>query len=272
MRRKRRASLPPVEIPEAEIEITQHDRDRDLAETKRHRREISGFCLEGSQRKAGLGVEVGDPPGRMLLDRLVPLVAPEHEKIHQAIGQRVLAQHLPARFARGRNQLPPHECIQKINDRKGIDQHRAVIEHQRRDLAERINRQHRRIDLLHPDRHGNNPDPLREVQFMDGNKCLADEGGARGPVEFHRALVRNNRLRTLDLLAPEHDAKIAITLDFRRDLTVVFLEKCPGLMRLKGGHLHDQQPAKSAARQTNSLMMPEPDGLKGRAKPTPQDE
>jgi hypothetical protein len=110
-------------------------------------RERPDFAIEQVQRCARLGVE-GAEQGRQRLFAFA-LVAPQDQRVQQAVAERVPAQRLPLLRAACGKQRASGALVQVFADHHGIEQRRAVVEHQRRNLRERVVAHDLRIRLEH---------------------------------------------------------------------------------------------------------------------------
>src|ERR1700724_1980222 len=124
---------------EAEVAIGEYAGERDLPDGRR--RVASGWRgLERSERPLDLAGLMLDP-FRLVLGGITPtaLVHLQDRGIHDAVGERLQAQRREARLGLGRNDAAAaREMIEIFEDDAGVEQHEAVVEHERRDLAERV--------------------------------------------------------------------------------------------------------------------------------------
>ena len=94
-------------------------------------------CLQRVERGVAFLAERREELGRGML--ALALVAPQDQKLQQAVAERVTAQRRPLRLRIGRKQL--RTVVQRVEifaDHDRVIERRTVVQHQRRQLAQRI--------------------------------------------------------------------------------------------------------------------------------------
>src|SRR5580700_2564741 len=133
-----RTSRAPIVSRKPEIEMCECAPDSDVANAERARRTV-GFSFEPVEALCGL-----EPKPRQVLLGLrlagtVHLSEAQHNDVHQAIAQGLAPQRLPAQIGVGGKQLRSIvQSIEILADYARVVEGRAVVEHQGRDLAERV--------------------------------------------------------------------------------------------------------------------------------------
>src|SRR5512133_3348451 len=164
----------PPRSREAEIAVAERASERDLTDVggRRERRRGGFERRERARNLAGLMI---DP------FRLVPLgrtpaafVDQKNRGIHQTVGEGLQAQSGKARARIGRDDAAAAGAmIEIVEDHSRIEQHRAVLEHERRNLAQWILLPHR-VVRIHRIR-GLDGDVAIEAEHARGNAHLTDK-------------------------------------------------------------------------------------------------
>ena len=176
---------PPPRTGEAQIEIAERRGEGDGADVER-RREGRQRRLEGGKGAADLAGLIGGPALVPELGRPhAALVDLQDGGIHDAVGERLQAQHLEAPGA-GRNDPPAAgEVVEIFEDHPGIVEGEAVLEDQHRDLAERVLPAQGILRVGGVGHH--HLDAAGEAEMVHGDLDLAAEGRSGGRAQDQHA-------------------------------------------------------------------------------------
>src|SRR6266700_1879837 len=174
-RRGVRVHVAPPKRRETKVEVTERTAEGD-------RRQIDAFVEPGGPRfqsvePAGDLVELGRGPlaPAQFLGTQRPLVTRKQRRVQDAVGQRVLGQHAPARRAVARNELAVTENVEILDDHPAVVEHRAVVGDERRHLSQRVLFDDRPVPVDDVRLGREEFDALAQTQLDRGNHDLADE-------------------------------------------------------------------------------------------------
>ena len=108
------------------------------------------------------------------------LVAHEHRRVHDAVGERLLGQHAQARFARARDQSTVAQPVQVFADHAAVVERHALIGDERRDLAQRILRDDAGVAVDRGRVGGDELDPVAQPELGGRDQALAHERRSGG--------------------------------------------------------------------------------------------
>ncbi len=183
---ERREGFAPMVLGETEVELADGADDGGVAYAEGRGRQPARFPLESGKACPELPVEGG---GHDVVGALRPhlLVAPQEQDVGHAVAQRLPAQLAKARSAAlGQHTRAGMQRVEIFADHRRVEEAGAVVEHQRRDLAERVVLQHvlvrfggvghHRALALHT---------VEQARFVQHDHDLSDERRARRPVQLH---------------------------------------------------------------------------------------
>ena len=218
---ERRAVGSPGARAEAEVEIAQRGDEPDLPDVER-RRQTLRLALERVQRVVDLRVLSGQPlrPAQRLRTQR-GLVAREDGGVHDAVGQRMAPQRLPARFARGRKHATAAQRVEVLADHRRIVELAAVVAEQRGHLHQRVVRGEVAVGRVRRDRDRQPLDAVPEAHLVGDDGGLAGVRRGGGVVELHRDRIGGRDPAIIALFSSRRFRKEAIAMTARRGCATV---------------------------------------------------
>ena len=178
----------PILRRETEVEIGERAADRDVPDREWRRRQLAGLLVEAEENRLAL-LGVGRKMDlRLVRGRALALVAPQQQEVEEAVAERLPAQRRHPRRQRGRNEL--RSVVQPIEifaDHRRVVEHGAVVQHQRRDLGQRIFLHQRRVRPGGGDHGAHAVETTGKPELVRRDHHLAHERRAGRPMQFHPA-------------------------------------------------------------------------------------
>jgi hypothetical protein len=162
----------------------------ELSEIQSRRPNLAGDLADGAGHLGGLKL---DPLARALRLRPPSFGAEEQPRVHEPVRDRLESKRAPSGAPFDRKELSSFvQAIQVLADHTAIDERRAVLEDEHRDLAEGGLRQ--KLRRRRSDVGDHELDSVDKPNLAGHDENLAGERGRRGPPQDHRR--RGYSLRT----------------------------------------------------------------------------
>ncbi len=159
--------------------------DGDVSDGRRAGK-LAGLRFEPVERGRDL-----EPVGREVLLGLLRvraglLAEPQHDRLHEAVAECLASQGRKARARIGREQLGSIvQRVEVLADHARIVERAAIVEHQRRDLVERVHRHHLGVRRRRRHHHPLRADAPGQPHLVRRHHHLAHERRPRRPEQLH---------------------------------------------------------------------------------------